>query len=281
LELLGLTDKKGRWWICMAIDCRTQAIVGLIHTKDPKSSAAARCLRMAVSDKSWLSEVTGAAVPWDQYANMELVSTDSGSACKATGFTHRCSDLGIQIERTIAGAPSMRGHIERAFQTLGQRLLPRLAGRTFGDVVERGDHPSEARACLQPEDLCFALVRWIVDIYHNTPQSGLGGRIPLEQWEADHREGNLPLRTAPDRRRKRLAFGLHLTRTVGTESMTVLGLRYHSPALAEHVLRKGKGIVDVRWDEEDIGAIEVCIGADSWIPVGAVHPGFDGQNARV
>ena len=280
LDLLGLTNKKGRWWICMAVDCRTRVIPGLILTKDPKSSAATRCLRMVVSDKGWLSDATGAASRWDQYAGVELVSTDNGSAFKAHEFTHCTNDLGTTIERTIAGAPSMRGHIERVFGTLGQGLLPRLSGRTFSDVVERGDHPSEARAVLGPEDLCFALVRWIVDIYHNTPHEGLGGRTPLEQWEADHREGNYPLRAAPDARQKRLAFGLPLTRRAGLEGLTVLGVRYHSKELAEHVRWKGNSIVDVRWDEEDIGAVEVRIG-NTWTPVGAVLPGFDGQNARV
>ena len=280
LELLGLTNKKGRWWICMAIDCRTRLILGLILTKDPKSSAAARCLRMAVSDRGWLSDATGSATHWDQHAGVELISTDNGSAFKAIDFTHCCNDLGTGIERTIAGAPSMRGHIERVIQTLGQGLLPRLSGRTFSHVVERGDHPSEARACLQPEDFCFALVRWIVDIYHNTPHEGLDGRTPLEQWEADHRDGNYPLRAAPDARQKRLAFGLALTRRAGQKGVTVLGVRYHSEALADHVLRKGSRDVDARWDEEDIGAVKVRIDG-AWTPVEAVYPGFDGQNARV
>lgn len=280
LELFGLTNQNGRWWICMAVDCRTKVIPGLILTNDPKSSAAARCLRMVVSDKGWLADATGSGCRWDQYASVELISTDNGPAFKAHAFADCCNDLGTHIERTIAGAPSMRAHIERAFGTLGQGLLPRLAGRTFGDVIERGDHPSEKRACLGPEDLCYALVRWIVDIYHNTPHEGLEGRTPLEQWEIDHRAGNYPARGAPDARQKRLAFGVNLSRRAGREGVTILGVRYQSQALAEFVLKQGNVFVDVRWDEEDIGAIEVRVGG-AWIPVGAVDPTLKGQSARV
>jgi putative transposase len=279
LELLGLTNKKGRWWICMAVDCRTKVIAGLTLTNEPKSSAAARCLRMVVSDKGWLADAAGSGSRWDQYASVELLVTDNGSF-KEHGFTHRVGDLGTNIERTIAGAPSMRGHIERVFATLGQGLLPRLAGRTFGDVIERGDHPSEKRACLGPEDLCYALVRWIVDIYHNTPHEGLGGRTPLEQWEIDRRDGNYPLRAAPDARRKRLAFGVNLSRRAGREGVTILGVRYQSQALAEFVLKRGNVFVDIRWDEEDIGAIEVRMDG-GWISVGAVDPTLKGQSTRV
>jgi putative transposase len=99
--------------------------------------------------------------------------------------------LGIPVERAIAGAPSMRGSIERMFRTCANGLLPRLNGGTFPNVVERGDHPSGERACLDADDLAFALVRWIVDIYHNTPHLGLRGRTPLRQWQEDHASGNL------------------------------------------------------------------------------------------
>ena len=75
-------------------------------------------------------------------------------------------------------------------ERLTAALLDRLNGRTFPNVVERGDHPSGGRACLDADDLAFALVRWIVDIYHDTPQRGLGGRTPLRQWQEDHASGH-------------------------------------------------------------------------------------------
>lgn len=75
----------------------------------------------------------------------------------------------------------MRGMIERLFRTAIMSLFSHLSGRVFSNVFERGDHPSEERACLTTEQLGYAIVRWVVDIYHNTPHEGLGGLTPLQQ----------------------------------------------------------------------------------------------------
>lgn len=199
LDTLGLNDGDGRWWVTMAIDCRTRIVLGMTLTKGPKASSAKACLRMIVSDKGGISDATGATATWNQYGAPELLVANNGSAFMAIDFTDACNDLGIPLERTIAGAPSMRGTVERLFRTCANGLLPRLNGRTFSSVIERGDHPSGERACHDVESLCFSLVRWIVDIHYNTPHQGLGGRTPLRQGEMDHAAGNFPLHAAPGR----------------------------------------------------------------------------------
>jgi putative transposase len=211
---------------------------------------------------------------------VELIATDNGSAFKAKAFTDTCCDLGMTHLRTIAGAATMRGTGERIFGTIGSNLLPLLSGRTFSDVVEKGDHPAEKRACLDAEDICRILVRWIVDIYHNTPHRGLGGRTPREQWERDHREGNYPLKAAPDKRRKRLAFGISRTMKGTKEGITVLGVRYQNEALAHSIVSGGPRHFNIRWDETDTGAIEVQIDG-SWQEVRASEEGLDGVHAQV
>lgn len=280
LAALGLDDGISRWWITLAVDCRTRVVLGMTLTKNPRTSSATSCLRMIVSDKGEISDATGAGLRWSQYGTPELLVADNGPAFMSIGFTDACNDLGIPLERTIAGVPAMRGTVERLFRTLSTGLAPRLGGRTFSNVVERAAHPSEARACLDPENFCFALVRWIVDIYHNTPHEGLGGRTPLRQWEEDHASGNFPLSAAPDARAKRLAFGLPLERVATKAGITVLGVRYHSEALARLVLDSGPGEVVIRWDPEDIGVIEALF-AGEWREVPAVHDGFVGINAQV
>jgi putative transposase len=235
---------------------------------------------LVVSDKGAISDATGAVSRWTEAGPPETLAADNGSAFKATDFTDSCNDLGITIERTIAGAPTMRGTIERLFRTCATSLLPRLSGRTFPSVVEKGDHQAEKRACLGPEDICSVLVRWIVDIYHNSPHAGLEGRTPREQWEADHRVGNYPLRAAPDLRAKRLAFGMTLTRKGDRDGVTILGVRYHSEDLARTIVKCGPRTFNIRWDAEDIGAVEVEIDG-AWHEVPAVFEGFDGLHAQL
>ncbi|MCE6950296.1 DDE-type integrase/transposase/recombinase [Cereibacter sphaeroides] len=280
LEVLGLNDKKARWWIVAAIDCRTRILLGMMLTKDPKESSSMSCLRMVVSDKGSISDAVGAVCRWSEGGSPEVLATDNGPSFKSTVFTDACNDLAITIERTIAGAPTMRGTMERVFRTCGTGLLPRLNGRTFSDVVEKGDHPAEKRACLNPEDICTVLVRWIVDIYHNTPHSGLGGRTPREQWEADHRAGNYPLKAAPDRRAKRLAFGKTRTAKGTKAGITVFGVRYQSELLARFIVQSGPRSLTVRWDPEDLGAVEVELDGQ-WHEVPAVHDFFHGLHLQV
>ncbi len=280
LKTVGLDDETSRWWLVAAIDCRTRIILGMKLTRDPTTSAAQNCLRMVLSDKGQWADAVGAQTPWSQCGVPELLVTDNGSAFKAHLFSSCCSAIGTTLLRTIAGVAGMRGTIERFFQTGAINLLPRLKGRTFANVLERGTYPSEKRACLDVDDLCFALVRWIVDIYHNSPHEGLGGRTPLEQWEADMAAGNFPKHSAPDSRTRRLAFGVQTTRTARESGITVLGVRYNSETLAAWCLVHGSRKLELRWDAENIGAIEVCLDGE-WYEVPSVFDRFDGVNAQV
>jgi putative transposase len=279
LKALGLTDEKGRWWLVVAIDCRTRVILGMKLTKDPKTSSAVECLRMVVSDKGQFSDAVGALTPWSQFGTPEMIVTDNGSAFKAIRFTDTCTALGSAHMKAIAGLAGMRGTNERWFQTCTTGLLPRLSGRTFGSIIEKADDKPADHACLSVDDLAYALVRWVVDIYHNRPHEGLGGRTPLQQWEIDFADGNYPLRAAPDTRTKRRAFGLSLSRKVSTAGITVLGVPYHSQTLAAWSLTPGSKTVDVRWDGEDLGAIEACLDGQ-WYEIPAVFDTFDGLHVR-
>ncbi|MFC2970193.1 Mu transposase C-terminal domain-containing protein [Acidimangrovimonas pyrenivorans] len=279
LEAFGLDGSKGRWWLVAAIDCRTRVFLGMKLTRDPKTSSALECLRMVLTDKGEWADAVGALTPWSQAGVPENLVTDNGAAFKAWLFNSTCMDLGISLTRTIAGMPSMRGIIERAFGTINGQLMERLSGRTFGSVAERGDHPSEKRACLDTDAQAYALVRYIVDIYHNTPHEGLGGRTPLEQWEADMEDGNFPARGFPDTRTMRLAFGTRLQRNLRKTGVTVMGVNYHSEALAAHYAMTGARALDVRWDQANLGAIEVFVDGN-WYEVPAVHDRFEGVDAH-
>lgn len=182
--------------------------------------------------------------------------------------------------RTIGGVPGMRGTVERVFHTAALDLMPRLRGRTFSNPRERGDYLATDRACLDASDVAFALVRWIVDIYHNSPHAGLGGLTPREQWEADISSGNYPLRALPDTRSKRLAFGLRDKRKISESGIVVMGIKYHHRDLAARFIQSGPTVVDIRWDAEDLGAIEVFLNGE-WREIPAVHERFAGVNLHV
>jgi len=278
LEVLGLNDKKRRWWMVLAIDCRTRCILGMVLTCNPRTSAALQCVRMMVSDKSQFAGNVGARTPWSIFGTPEMLVTDNGAAFKSMIFTSACTDLGIHVVQAIGGIPAMRGIGERVFRTISNDLMGRLDGRTFSNVLEREDYASEKRACLTLEDLCAVMVRWVVDIYHNTKHLGLGGLTPLQQWDADLRAGNMPLHAAPNARRRHISLGLAIARVLQKDGLRVMNIRYNSKNLAEFFLRHGNCSVEIRWNEQDLGTIEVLFDG-AWQTVPASRGTFKGVHA--
>ncbi|TQM93264.1 Mu transposase C-terminal domain-containing protein [Roseinatronobacter monicus] len=284
LQEMGLLDERGelrqmkRWWLVASICCRTRCILGMVLTADPTSSGAIKCLQMTMSDKGQFADAVGALSPWSMFGKPETLAVDNGAAFKSIAFTSACMDSGVSKIATIAGNPAMRGCIERVFSTFRMTLIPRLPGRTFSNNVERGDHPSEQRACLSIDDLAFILVRWIIDVYHNSPHEGLGGRTPLEQWEADMQDGNYQLHSAPNLRQRRLAFGLATTRRVQKDGIRTLNVQYNSGELHAWFLKNGNCDVEVRWLADNIGAIEVLLDG-IWVEVAAVSNLFKDMDA--
>lgn len=90
---------------------------------------------------------------------------------------------GGNLNIVIAGVARLRGSCERVFRTINQSFLPLLSGRTFWDVVERGAYDSEANAVHTIDDLTNMLIRFVVDVYHETARSSLGGLSPREMWD--------------------------------------------------------------------------------------------------
>lgn len=273
---LGLDGKKGRWWWTVAICATTRCIVGMRLSRTPTRYSAIETLQMMLVDKGEWADAVHAVSPWNMFGMPELLVTDCGSAFKSHEFRTACSDLGIRVERAIAGLPQLRGRIERLFRTMSINLLPLLTGRTFSNILERGEYDSEARAALTADELAFALIRWVVDIYHNSPHEGLNGRTPLEVWrEASETYG---VRPPPTIDKMGPIFAKPMRRVLSGEGISVMGVRYHSEDLARFGLHHGERDMEVRWYPGDIGAIWVKMG--EWVKVGAVFDGFDGVRAQ-
>lgn len=271
---LGLNEKH-RWHVTTAICATTRVILGMRLTYNPNTLSALECLQMCLNDKGRYADAVGALSPWSMSGLMELIVTDAGSSFKADDFRTACADLGIRQEITVAGCPQLRARIERLFGTLNHSLLPRLSGRTFHSSASRGDHDALGEAALSVDDLIRVLVRWVVDVYHNTPHEGLGGRTPLEAWEQAMLDWGVTPPPGPEIQAQ--IFARSMQRKLEGDGVTVLGVRYHSRELAEWCMHHRPSQVNVRWSPDDIGAIWVKAG--TWIKVPAVFEGFAGLRA--
>lgn len=274
---LGLDKKKARWWITVAICCATRCIVGMVISRTCNSQSALRVIEMMMRDKGVWGDACGALTPWGQFGWPSVIVTDCASYNISSLIQARTSDLGITLQYSPAGNPATKGTIERVFGTFATQLMPRLSGRTFSNSVERGDYDSGKRAVLNPEEFCSVLVRYIVDVYHRSPHSGLNKETPLDCW--NRLVEKFGVQPPPDLGRRRLIFGQEREKKVTREGITILGVRYHSEVLARFMAQSPDRVVDVRWYPEDLGAIWAELGG-SWFEIPSVFDRFRGVSAQ-
>jgi putative transposase len=270
-EAIALDGKKSRWHLCVAICCTTRCILGITLSSSPATQAALECLHMVVREKEQWADAVDASSPWDMSGLPDLLVTDAGSQFVNARIEAAAHDLGITTDIPPQGLPQLRATIERYFETIGTNLLPRLSGRSFSNVVQRGDYPSEERTVLSVHEFSKILVRWVVDVYHNTPHEGLTGETPLECWQRLSNE--FGVRPVPCRRSRRTAFGVQLERMLSNKGIQILGVRYNSDLLMQYMRNETNRSLNVHWLAEDIGEVEVQLGRD-WYTVPAVLPGF-------
>lgn len=275
--ILGLDGGKARWYITLAECATTRCIAGMRLCRAPGAQPTLQTIDMMLRDKGVWTDAVAALSPWAQFGTPELVVTDCGTEFMNYDVRVALRDLGIRFENAPAGAPRMRARVERLFRTVGTRLVARLTGRTFSNMLEKGDYDPAAKAALTADDLCHALIRWVVDVYHNTPHAGLDGETPARCWA--RLMDTYGVGAPPDLRRRRLALGTHLGRTVQKTGITVWGVRYQSETLARWALHVRDRKVRIRWYPEDIGAIAVELGGE-WIEVPAVFDRFAGVRAQ-
>jgi len=230
-RLLGLTGKAKRWHLTAAICATTRCILGMRLSRTPNARTTVQVLEMITRDKGVWADAVGTLTPWHMYGTPELIVTDLGPEYAAYDVQVVAQDLGVTLMHSPGGLPEMRGHIESFFGTMSINLMERLTGRTFRNTIERGDYDSKSRAALTADDFCQALARWVVDIYHRRPHSGLGGETPAHCW--DRLTARYGVAPGADLPRRRMAFGTRTTCTVQENGITVLGVRYHSDLLAD------------------------------------------------
>lgn len=275
-ENFGLNGVQQPWYLSHATCAVTHCILAMRLSQTAPVASTVQTMEMITRDKGIWADAVGALSPWHMYGLPERLVTDCGTEYVSIEARAAARDLGIVQEHAPAGFPQMQASIARLFMTLGVNLRPRLLGRTFDGMI-REHSLDPARSVLTTEDLCTALIRWVVDIHHQQPNARLHGETPAQCW--DRLNAQYGVAVPPDMFRRRIAFGTRMTRTLTKGGITILGVRYKAEELAVKMVGKVGALVDVRWHGDDIGAIAVRID-DEWIEVPAVTPGCDGVSVQ-
>lgn len=270
--------KRARWWLYVAIDLASRCILGMRLVETPRASEAVATIRMIISDKSALADGAGAQTDWSMSTGLGMLVTDWGSAFYAEQTRRVVLSMGATFSHPAAGRPHLRGTVERMFSTTETRFMGHFTGRTFSNIVQKGDYDAEAGASVPLDVLARALVRYVVDDYHNRPHRGLGGETPRNAFLRLRRTtGRIAI---PDSHTRRSIFGIEDSCTLDNSGVTILGLRYQNRELFEWFLNKGVHEVPYRLDPEDVGYVSVKLD-DEWVSIPCRKPELRGVSLGV
>lgn len=266
--------KASRWWYSKAIDGATKVVLGFVITSSPTTASALATIRMILEDKTELAQALMCETTWSMFGLPEMIVTDNGKPYLAAGFREACLNLGITHMLTPAGLPQARGGVERSFGTDHEEFFSGFGGRTFCNILAKGDYDPLANVSAAIEEVARLAVRYWVDVYHNKPHAGLGGETPLNAWKkAMQRFGVIP---PPNKDYIRHVLGTPVQAQIRNEGVRVFGLYYQSLELQNARRRPGHKRVLVRVDPTDIGHVSVKIDK-GWIVVPCRIDGFDGK----
>lgn len=273
-NLIGLDGKAWRVTLSGAIDVYTRSFVALQIVPQGVESPLARTLEMIYMDKSPIADAAGATFRWPMAGAPEAIVFDRGDKYITDDAYDILAELGITNLGCPAGKPWLKPFIERVFRTVHNDLLLRFSGRTFENVVKRGENDAAARASLTLEAFLCWLVRWVVDAYHTKEHPALG-MSPARAWEKGCKECP-PRSLTSDEMRE--VFGVRARRKLTPKGIRVRNIDYQSDALMHMCLTEKVDYVEVvRWDG-NIGTISARAGIGSWITVPACDERWIGKS---
>ncbi|ODT67018.1 MAG: hypothetical protein ABS75_25915 [Pelagibacterium sp. SCN 63-23] len=272
----GITHR--RFKIGKAMDLYSRAVLATVVISSSSTESALATLRMIMEDKAALAQSLGCRSAWPMSGRPELILVDSGMNYRSNAFRAACLDAQIAVMIAPAGVPQLRGALERSFRTDNTQFVKEIpGGMTFESVDEKGDYITEESIAATIDELAQLYVRWIVDVYHNTPHAGLGGDTPINVFRKGVRQwGIIP---PPSQHELRHICSVKRKQKLGKSGVRVLGLNYTSSELHAHFRRYGGIDVEVRVDTRNLGAVSVRF-PDGYRTVPCMIEGFEGIDAR-
>ncbi|MGR9148085.1 DDE-type integrase/transposase/recombinase [Rhizobium leguminosarum] len=259
------TLKKIRVWLVVAIDVATRYPLAAKVARTPNRQACLDVVRMMMTDKSEISALVGAQIPWVGHIKPRTIYTDHGSAFIADETTEALKAIGIEMTRPETGKAKGRPHIESLFHIIGPLFARFYDGRTFRSIKEKGDYDPSKHASLAASEFSEIINLGISDLYAIRPHGALGGDSPHNVW-VDAVQGMGWIRP-PHRADLIRAFGKKDTATIGRYGIVKYGIPYSSAWLEDEHMERGQKKINVIFDYGYVNSILVETRDGGWMEV--------------
>lgn len=265
--------KTVRLFFSAVIDVATKCILSFrVFVDAPNLDSARTTLELTSRDKNFLAKAAGCKFPWEMKGKFRTIGIDNASWNKSNALRGSLLDAGVTDVFPPARTPNLRGTIERFFRTVAFLGLQDFNGRTFSNVIEKGraydDHPAPT---IRNDQLAKIFIRLIVDVYHNTPHSGLWGATPRQAWLELTRDKKVP--PAPTGYLRRNIYGTPAVRAITSQGIVYEDIQFQSEQIQQIRRDDEHVMVHIRVDRYDLSEISV-IWKDGFLRVPATIRGL-------
>jgi len=186
---VGIVDRDGNFvgtvTVFAVFDCFSRSVLGL-HAQIGRGELSASVIdsyRNAICLKGNIPYLKNR---WTQHGLPAEIVSDGGSAYRSLQTLSFLATNNIENRVVSKGKGWKKPFVERFFGSLRSDFataLPGYCGRM--NDQQKMDETVKDRAVLTFEEFKKALITWTVDVYHQRPHSGLGGKTPQAVWDED------------------------------------------------------------------------------------------------
>lgn len=243
--------------LTMATDAFSRMPLGFyIGFAPPGYESLMYCLRNAILPKeSVLKRFPEVKGSWPCYGIPRMVSFDNGMEFHSNHLKDACNMLDISVMFSPVRCPHHNGIAERFFGTINEGLLTLMRGKTFSNIVAKGDYDPISEAAVPFNVFEAVFYKWIVDVYSRRFHTGIED-FPIEVWEKGVEEHPVSL---PVKQEDLLVFlGEVKYRTLTNKGVQIDSIKYNSEELNRYFRRLGKKTkVKTKVDPMDLGQVHI------------------------
>ncbi|HZX77386.1 hypothetical protein [Lysobacter sp.] len=265
LDLMVVDEESGlplgRPWLTLVLDECTRNVLGFyLGFEEPSVVSVMRAIRDAIMPKDErLAAYPKILNAWDAWGVIEEIVADNGMELHSEALEQAIGRFGMRLQFCPRRKPWYKGKVERFFRTLRTGLVDTIPGKTFHNILARGDYNPTKHAVVRLSTLREIVLTWLVDIYHQEPHRGLDS-TPAREWQ--ERIQGVDRWLPPSSLSIESAFSRKLERRLTHKGIELDCLFYNSHELRAVREQYGNEIhVEVRAMDEDVGSIIVVVPA--------------------